>query len=417
MCFRFLFEYLDKNFWIFRATQMAALLGNQVAVIAISFYVLNHGGSASKISYIFVPAIIVGLLLSLVLGPIADKHDRKYFIIIGSFFKSITWFAIAIFIFINKISILGLSCLYILNGIGMAIIMAGSSGFLPEIVREKHLQKAFQVATGADSITNILGGAFAGVLVSVLSVPLSLLVNFVIFLISGFATIFIAPFKTGDSLLLEKSSHGSIVHIIKEWPNHFLEGIRFITKFPSLMILALALICIQFIIAPLQIALPVFVKTHLAASPGFFGFLMSAEGVGAVISSAISGRLSGLLNKETIIMLGFVITAIGILSFSLNIDKFYYLLGLAVAGVGINLSSIVINTTLMKNISGDYRSRFFTFLFFVENSMIPISLILAGYLIDWFGIERFFAVVGCMLLSVSILFTYNRAFKFLGEAA
>ncbi|HCU05901.1 MAG TPA: hypothetical protein DIC51_06475 [Coxiellaceae bacterium] len=403
--------YLNKNFWILRFSELAALFGNQLALIAISFYVLNHGGHAIQISYIFMPAFIMGLVCSLVLAPLADQCDRKHFIIIGSFFKSIAWLVIVFFIFTNKTSVFIFSGLFMLSGVGGAMITAGSSGFLPDIVDNKQLQKAFQVITGTDSIIKILGGSFAGTLVGFLGIPVALCINFLAFLSAGCSVIFIKPFNSKKNLRLNQFSWTVITNAIKKWPRHFFQGFSFMMQSRSLVVMVFALVVLQFIISPLQIALPLFVKMHLKESSRFLGFLMSAEGVGAILSSIMLGKMATLFSKDAIITMGFVMTALGILTFSLHLDKWIYLFSLTLASMGINLSSMIFNSALMSHIQGDYRSRFFTLLFFIENSMVPVSLILAGYLIDKWGVSRFFSLIGFLLLLVSLLFFYHRTFQ------
>lgn len=406
---------INKNFWILRFSELAALCGNQLALIAISFYVLNHGGHAIQISYIFMPAFIMGLVCSLALGPFADQYDRKYFIITGNFFKSIAWLAITLFVVMNKTSVFMLSGLFMLSGMGGAMTTAGSSGFLPEIVGRKQLQKAFQLVTGTDSMAKILGGSLAGVLVGFLGIPVALGVNFLVFFIAGFSVIFIKRSGGKRNFRCRQSSRTVIVNFVKKWPHYFWQGFIFMMQSRSFMMMVFALIILQFIISPLQIALPIFVKTHLKESSSFLGFLMSAEGAGAILSSFILGKLTIALNKNIIITVGFVITALSILIFSLHLDKWAYVFGLGLASMGINLSSMVFNIALMHHVQDDYRSRFFTLLFFIENSMVPVSLILAGYLIDQLGVVRFFSAIGFLLLLISLLFFYFKTFRCLQD--
>ena len=109
----------------------------------------------------------------LLLGPFADNFERKKFIAFGNLVKFFIWLLIVILLVLNKLNIATLSIFYMINSIGGAIINAGSAGFLPELVARKHIQKAFAAITATNSVTNILGGISAGIIVNFLGIIFS----------------------------------------------------------------------------------------------------------------------------------------------------------------------------------------------------------------------------------------------------
>lgn len=412
-----MFDYsrfkFNKNFWVFRITQFGGLFSTQLASIAISIYILNKTSSAAAISCVLVPATFIGLLFSIILAPIADNTNRKIFMILGSFAKAFAWLLIfGYLLFSNTLNIIDLGLLYILNSIGSAMVLAGASGFLPEIVNKNRLEEAYRVNTGTDAIVRIFGGALAGIIISCLGIVYSLLINISSFILSGLALFFVQSFNKKEMSHKIIKNNFRLTNAVKSWQDKFLNGFFYIIRSHGLIILAVALMTLQFVLASLQIALPFFVKKHLHESSRYLGILMSAEGCGAVIASVGFGLLAWIGDKKVIII-GVLTAAFGILVFSFHLDKFIYLFGIALISFGINIASIVFNTTLMKIVDEQFRSSFFTFLLFIENALVPISLFIAGYLIDSLGIISFFVISGLSLVSIALWFCCVNVLQFI----
>lgn len=412
-----MFDYshfkFNKNFWVFKITQFGGLFSTQLASIAISIYILNKTSSAAAISFVLVPATFIGLLFSIILAPIADNTNRKIFMILGSFAKAFTWLLIfGYLLFSNTPNIIDLGLLYILNSIGSAVVLAGASGFLPEIVNKNRLEEAYRVNTGTDAVVRIFGGALAGIIISCLGIVYSLLINIVSFMLSGFALFFVQSFNKKDMSHKTIKNNFRLTNAVKSWQDKFLNGFFYIMRSHGLIILAVALMALQFVLASLQIALPFFVKKHLHESSRYLGILMSAEGCGAIIASVGFGLLAWVGDKKVIII-GVLAASFGILVFSFHLDKFLYLFGIALISFGINIASIVFNTSLMKIVDEQFRSSFFTFLFFIENAIVPISLFIAGYLIDSLGIISFFVISGLSLASIALWFCCVNVLQFI----
>lgn len=402
---------LEKDFWLFRSGQIVSLIGDQLASIGVAFYILTKTGSASEMSLVLVPSMFLGLFLVLFLGPLADKFERKKFIIFGNLLKAIIWSFIVILLAIDKLSILALVFLFLLNGIGTALIVAGSSGFLPELVSENKLQKAFQVISGTNSAGKILGGICAGAIIGILGMNGAFALNALSFLFVMFMAVAIKPKYAKPKTIISYS----FSLVFNSWKKDLYEGLQFVLKTKVLKNMCFALFLIQFIIGPMQIALPVYVKNHLEESSTFLGILISAQALGAILSSITIGFLSKIMQKDQLVLLCFVLAALGISLLGISTYKYLSFLYVMVCSMGITSVSILINTNLMIFVSDHYRSRFFTIVFFLEGIALPLGLITVGYLIDYLGVTIIFLYMGLVFLFLVFFLLYAKVFYFLNE--
>lgn len=394
---------IGRNFWIFRLGQMGSSIGDQLALIAISFYVLSKLNLASQLSFIYIPSMLVGLIGMVLLGPFGDIFQRKGFIVYGNMIKAIVWICIVGLFIGNHLTASLLSFLYVLSGIGTAIIATGSSGFLPELVAKKDIQKAFQLITGSDAVINILGGAGAGVVVSFLGIPIALSLNTLSFILIALTACSIHPqFQT-----IKNES------VVLGWKESFFEGIQFINRLKQLKIVLIVLFAIQLIIAPMEIAIPFFVKKYLHESSVFLGILLSAEGIGIVFSALTLRFFEKYFRNDQLMMWGIILSAFGIFMLGFYPNKIVALIFIAMNGAGITTASMVFNTSLLKIIPEMYRSRFFTILLFAEGLAAPMGLFFTGQAIDFFGITKTFMFMGGWLFCLMLCNIYLKTFRFL----
>lgn len=405
---------LGKNFWLFRQAQVISLVGSQLAFIAVSFYILSQLGSGFKMSIIMAPAKLGGLFFLLFLGPLADVFRRKIFLIIGSFLNVTVWVILFFLLAVHKLDFIMLICLYIFDAIANSIFSAGASGFLPELVPKELFQKAFRVSSGTNSVVKILGGLFAGIVVSILGTAVAFILNAGSFLVVACTTLFIKPQHEKNKL---KFKRDNISETFKSWKNDFMSGVKFTFGIKTLRVICIALFLMQFVIIPMQIALPVFVKIHLHATSKFFGIVLSVDGLGAILASIFLGKISCILTEEKLFVGGILLVSASIFLLGIFPYKYTALLFLMLSSIGLTSSSIVLNTVLLKIIPDKLRSRFFTILLFAEGIAIPVGLLGAGYCIDHFGVAKVFMGMGFGLFIICLVTIYFRLFSFLSNPA
>lgn len=401
----FCFNKFGINFWLFRSGQIISLIGDQLAHIALSFFVLNKFGSASILSYIIIPATITNLFVSIILSPFADSLQRKPFIVYGNFFKAIIWLLFfGIFVF-GDINIGILILLYIFNAFGTAIINAGASGFLPELVKKAQLQEAFQITTGTNSFIKIIGNLVSGSIVLLFGTTLAILSNMFSFICAGILTYKISNKTTANNNVNKLLTCLSSIW----WKKNIYEVILYLANKKTIFYLCIVLFFFQLTIAPIQIVLPV-LSTKVSNYAVFLGVLLSVEGLGAIIASLFVGILTNYFNKSKIIIFNLFLASVALLCLGLFSNILVYPVLVFIYGYGITQVSILINSFLLQEIPANYRSRFFTIIFFMESIAIPLGIAFAGYFIDHFGVYRMLNTIGVGLFLVTAFSYYKKIF-------
>ncbi|KOS60153.1 hypothetical protein FJQ98_10755 [Lysinibacillus agricola] len=137
------------------------------------------------------------------------------------------------------------------------------------------------------------------------------------------------------------------------------------------------------------------------------GIFYGALGLGLVLSSSITSKLSKNVKLVAIIVLSLEGVANMLLSQSSNfwVASIFLIIGTLFGGV-----SIACNQTLiMKNVPSKYLGRFFGLITIMENTIMGAVMALSGFLLGWieprtlgFFAGLFFTIVGVCLAPIII---------------
>jgi len=170
----------------------AALFGSAAATalapLALTFAVLDLGGSASDVGWVLAASTAPKVILLLLGGVVADRYRSHVVVIASCAAQAVTFAAAGGLLAAHSVSIAGLMALGCANGIAAAFTYPAMSGMLPRLVSLKQLPQAASV-TGMYT----RGGAVLGMLAGGLSATRSL---------AGFGLLIAAAMMLGAALAM-----------------------------------------------------------------------------------------------------------------------------------------------------------------------------------------------------------------------
>lgn len=396
----------DKNFSLLMFGKITSLIGSYMQSFALSLFVLNTTGSASKFASILAVALIPELILSPFAGVIVDWFDRKKILIILDLASGaiVTIFAIMYFI----TGEMPLSYIYILV-ITLSLISTIDNPTLqtiiPTITKKEDLVEANALNSLIMSIGNVISPAIAAVVYGGFGLEAVFIVNSISFFISAISEIFLVIPKN----IKEKGKLS-----LKSFTREFKEGIGFIKKRKDIInIISLAMI-LNFSFGAFTIGSIYISKSILKVSDFQYGIVDSIGVIGMIVATFFVGWLSkknsigkniySSLMISSIALSGYAVIAFDSLV-SISGSKIYlYLLMLIVTFticLFIALANTFLNTNFQYIVPLDFMGRVSTVMGTGCMIAMPLSNMIYGYIFDKISVPIIFLISsGIMILAV-----------------
>jgi DHA3 family macrolide efflux protein-like MFS transporter len=188
----------------------------------------------------------------------------------------------------------------------------------------------------------------------------------------------------------------------------FAEGLRYMVKWPGLLIIALMAVCINFLLTPAFSLLPLLVKDYFGGGAIELGWVNSASGIGIILGGLLLGIWGGFKRKIVTTFFGLSGMGVGILVLSqAPPTSILWAVGATfLAGVMQPITNGPIGAIMQSVVTPDMQGRVFSLLNSLAGGMSPIGLLIAGPISDKVGIQAWFLLGGilCILMAVSGFF-------------
>jgi MFS family permease len=279
------------------------MVGGWMNGIGCAWLMTSLDGSALMLGLVQTSFSLPGVILSLPAGVLADKTDRRRFILILSLVMmavSISLASLAALGWIGPWSLLAhtlaMGSIFALQGPAMLSVMQ-------DMVRRDLLPQALTLNSISMNVGRSIGPVIAGALISSFGAAAAFLINSVGY--AALASVFVKKRKT------EMRQHARETFMTALW-----NGLRFAInerRFRGMLIrMILFLICASSLLA----LMPLVAKDILRGGPGTFGTLVTWVGIGSVLSAFGRGRLGSKVTAEMHVQGSVLIAALAYVGFS-----------------------------------------------------------------------------------------------------
>lgn len=365
-------------------------VGNGLSPIALAYGVLSlKGASGTDLSLVMTARIAPMIIFMLLGGVIGDRFKRNRIVggtdVIGSLIAGTS--AIS---FIAGFANIPLLCLMGgLFGILAALWWPAMSGVLPEILPKDSLQKGNAVVGLLSNFGFVLGALLGGTVVTLYGSGWALLVDAISFMIAGLLVwnINLPPMPDREK--------NSMLHDLK------VGWFEFISRSWVVAIV----ICFTFMNLCFEATLTVL--GPLAFNSGGHGPRNWSFNLAAITAGMIAGGFASFkIHFSRPLVLGMVAIALvpgWIYSMGLDLPLGIVLLGAFVAGIAVELFSVVWGTAMQTNIPEESYSRVISYDAFGSYALAPIGIAFAGPVASWIGISHTLIVAASVSLVAALI--------------
>lgn len=387
-----------RNLVLFSAGKSVSMFASSIYSFAIGLYVLNLTGSALNYATTIMLHILPMILVSPIAGVVADKIPKRNLIVGMDVANGFLFLALLI---ISSKGGLSLSTIYlttILLSVFSSIFNISFEASKPNLVRPESRLKLNSMSKLIDSTTSILGPTLGGVMFALIDIQLFILINCISFFLSAISEMFIDYNFHPDTETLDNPPFMS----------QLAKGTKFMLHSRVIRKVFILFVIINFLLGfSVNVPMPYIINQVLGLPPEFFGFISSMFPLGLIFGTLTIGRVlkkGSYFNILTITtcLLALLASIVGLPlafgTYGIMVYGIYYAGLNILMGIAISYVDIPILTIMQDEIPPGLRGVVFGLTMSLVKVVLPISLLVSGYLVDYVPIALISIVGGALAL-------------------
>ena len=395
----------ESNIKLLLLGRAVSLFGNTIYLIVLPLYILNITQNLKFTGIFFAAVNLPTTIISIFIGTIIEKFNKKNIILICDFLTSMLYFVLFLYLKnFNSLSFLFLISLLI--NIVSKFFEIASKVLFSEINSPETLEKYNGLQSFMENTIIIVGPVIGTYLFVTFDFNLILIIVSLGYFLSFLQELFIKYEKNLD-LSIEKTN----------FLEDFKEGISYIRSNKIILNFFILVMFLNFFIANNdEIINPGILIRKYEISEKLFGFSATSYGAGSVFAGIFiyyNNKFKFLKKLKLLFILNsFLMCLLGLLSIILFKYNHYiyftififfqFLIGMITTFVNVPLIS-----SFQKNVDIKYQSRFFSILSFFSGGLIPLGILYAGYLSSYIGADITYIINNLAIIIIVCLVFKN----------
>jgi hypothetical protein len=362
------------------AAEIVSVLGTRMTYLALPWFVLVTTGSPGKMSLVLAAEILPMAILGIPSGALVQTIGARNTMLLADFARGPILVSIPVLHAAGVLSFGLLLGLVALLGCFMPPYFASQRIILPELVgeNERLMSQGNSLIEGGAAFSALIGPALAGLLIPIIGAPNVLYVDAATYFV---AFVLVLVFVPRRKALTQAVQHG------------VLAGVRFLLSDRLLTPLAATVIAFGFLGAGMSAGLPFYAYDELGGSARVAGLFYAALGAGALVGSLAAIAL--VRKFPPLRLAGF-----GAIAFVVPMWVLPFLPPWPVVFVALFVATFftpLINGPLMAVLTSrtpeNLRAKVITAVIAINTVAAPLGFILAGQVLEQWGLVPLFTLV------------------------
>jgi MFS family permease len=313
--------------------------------VAIGWLVYDLSHSAFTLGWVRFLAAIPVTLFTLVGGAMADRVEKRRVVVCTESTAMVLAFALAALVYTGTIKIWQIALLGLLNGITDAFDIPTRQSFVIEMVGKDDLMNAIALNSSMFNGARLFGPALAGVLIGVIGMAGCLFMNGV-----SYIAIVAAYLAMRLPIQAQRPERRPM------W-DETLEAFRYVRGHRVLRAVMILVTMVSLFGWPYSVLLPVFARDVLHTGASGYGYLMAANGLGALAGALTLASVGNSVARRKLFYSGLFGFCAMLLLFAQS--HVYWLSAAALAGAGFFMIIFfaTANTAVQTRVPDELRGR------------------------------------------------------------
>ncbi|VVB70056.1 Transmembrane secretion effector [uncultured archaeon] len=397
-----------RDFRLLFAGVSTSLLGDQFALIATPWLVLQLTGDPLALGIVLALEGIPRALFMLFGGAITDRYSPRIIMLASDIVRFVLVTLMAIVVFSGIVQMWMLYAFGLGFGLVAGFAIPAGNSIVPVLLEEKDLRTGNSLVMGAGQVAGFVGPVAAGILIgkfsdSFFGIGLAFGIDSITFAVSAL-TLWLM--RGGGKLpsLTCASNKESIWAAI-------LAGLKHVWNDDALRLIFLVIAAVNFLfVGPILVAIPVLADQRLAEGAVAFGLLISGFSVGNLGGYLLAGILPRPTGRAMrfflIVLLAAFGMAMGVMGF-VNLTWVDFGLMLLL-GLGNGYVTLILFTWIQTSTPRTMLGRIMSLLMLSSAGLVPVSQAISGAVCAW-NLTLLFASAGGLIVLLTIWTAFQPA--------
>jgi MFS family permease len=380
-----------RDFRLLFAGETVSVLGDQFHFVALAWLALKLTGSGLALGTVLMTAAIPRAVFMLVGGAFSDRFSPRHLMLASNVIRGVVVGILATLVISGRAELWHLYVLAGMFGVVDAFFYPALNTIVPMLVPERQLAPANALVQGAQQIMGLFGPALAGVMIALVQTGPAFAIDAVSFGVAALALLLISGGRREADPVADADRPSVLATIAG--------GVRAAWADPPVRSMVLLTAAFNFAFTgPISVGLAFLADHRFAGGSAAFGLLFSAFGGGAVIGAIAAGSINRPRRLGAIVMVIAVLLGIGLALIGLAPTLPIALAIIGVMGVMIGFINVQAIAWLQSRIPAVLRGRVMSLVTLGSVGLAPVSLAIAGALVDLGAVTLTFVVAGAIVI-------------------
>lgn len=326
---------------------MISMVGTQMQQWALFWHISQLSRDPIAVSVVGGVRFLAVLSFSLIGGLVADRYNRRNIIFITQSTAMFVAIALGWLTFTGEIRLWHIYALTAIQAAAMAFDLPARQSLVPNLVPREHLPSAFSLQSIAFNTGAIIGPAMSGLVIGYFGQEAVYFINAVTFLAVILALVLMGQVSQSQAVV-QRGMRAAWLDI--------RDGVSFIRSQP-LILSTMILDFIATFFSSANTLLPYFAQNILHVGEVAYGWLASAQSIGAVFVGLVVSQYRHIRRQGLLLLGAVVVYGSATILFGLSRVYIVIFLALVLMGAADSVSTIIRNTIRQLNTPDSLRGR------------------------------------------------------------
>ncbi|MGG0237142.1 MFS transporter [Bacillus rhizoplanae] len=333
-----------------------------------TWYIAKTLNLEASLGIVFVALSVPRLIFMIIGGAVADKFQKKNIMFYSNIVRALLVTILLIWFIIGHVTLYTFAFFALFFGLADAFFWSADGSILPDLVEKHRLTQANSLTQMTNQASVILGPVLGGILIKFSNYETIFTIAILLLLI---AAILIQKVHT-STVQEETNPNKGMFTSIKE-------GILYVkeSSFLSTFLICSAFLNL-FLIGPMQVGFPLFIKDVLHGDSLHFSYLEAAVGGGMAIGAVIVGLRNINRRRGLFCIIMMLLSGIFFLSINFSTTLWQAVLAGCFYGISIAMAIVPLMAMIQSTVKEEMMGRVMSLLMLSSMGFIPISYALTS---------------------------------------
>ncbi len=396
-----LVAFRHRNFRLFWTGMLVSLIGTWMQSVGQAWLVLQLTNDPLALGIIAVAQFGPILFLGPIGGIVADSVSKRKALMVTQIAAGLLALILALLYATGQVQVWHIFVLALGLGVVNSFDMPIRQAFVIEMVGREHIANAVALNSTVFNITRIIGPAIAGLTIAGIGIEPLFFVNAVSYL-----AVVVSLVMMRTSEMHPPTERAVVSRNVRSVVDLLVEGFRYTRGNPRILLVIVLVGLVSTFAMNYSVLIPVVARDVLHGDADTYGFLMSAAGLGSLVSAlSIAFRRTASMGR---LFMGAALVGLAMVGVGLSRWLPLSLAMMFVAGWGGISMAATANTTIQLAVPDILRGRVVSLYTTVFVGSTPIGGLFSGIIASGFGGAPAALIVGGSLAALAAVGGYLR---------